>query len=238
MAEKFGGIEGRKRGGCVSQLRRRQNPKRYIDLGCNVAKRSLVPKKTRYLSEVIGAILGDGGLTSNQLHITLNSDKDADYCVYLRNLLKRIFVLEVGVFKRKNAKAVVLTVSGVNFVNNLMALGLKIGNKVKQQVEVPEWITNNTDYSKACLRGLMDTDGGVFLDKYVVNGKEYSYLKMCFTNKSKPLITFVFNTLLFFGYNPKLYSDNKVWLYSYREVERYLKEIGSSNNRLNKWIKC
>ena len=79
----------------------------------------------------------------------------------------------------------------------------------------------------------MDTDGGVFLDRYTVNGKEYCYKKVCFTNKSMPLIDFVYQTLIKFGFHPKTYSDNKVWLYSYKEANRYLSEIGSSNQRLN-----
>ena len=36
--------------------------------------------------------------------------------------------------------------------------------------------------------GLMDTDGGVYLHKYKVNGKPYQYIKMCYTSHSKPLL--------------------------------------------------
>ena len=236
MAEKFGGIEGRRRGGCVSQLRRKQYPLYYIELGCNVAKTSLIPNRSRCLSEIIGSILGDGGLTSNQLHITLNSEKDADYCIYLRKLLRHVFKLDVGYFKRKGVKAVVLTVSGINFVNNLKVLGLKTGNKVTQQVSVPPWIINSPSYSRWCLRGLMDTDGGIFKNKYTINGRDYAYQKICFTNKSKPLIKFVFDTLTNNNFHPKQYKGDKVWLCSCKEVQKYLKIVGSSNYRLNKWF--
>ena len=93
------------------------------------------------------------------------------------------------------------------------------------------------EYSAACLRGLMDTDGGVFLHKYRVNGKIYSYKKICFTNRSVPLLDFVEETLLRLGFNPKKIlkvENKKVWLYNSNEVEEYLGLVGTSNQRLKK----
>jgi len=182
---------------------------------------------------LVGAILGDGGITYNQMKIALNSEKDADYSRYLANLMEKLLDQRVGRSMRKDSKCVVLYVSGVNVIKTLQGLGLKIGNKVKLQVEVPAWIISDLNYSIWCLRGLMDTDGGIFLDKYVVNGKKYCYRKICFTNMSKPLIDFVFDTLTKFGFHPQHYRHNKVWLYSYKEVEKYMEIIGSSNSRLN-----
>ncbi|KKT72412.1 MAG: hypothetical protein UW68_C0038G0007 [Candidatus Collierbacteria bacterium GW2011_GWB1_44_6] len=78
----------------------------------------------------------------------------------------------------------------------------------------------------------MDTDGGIFLHRYKVNNKYYDYFKICFTNMSKPLLKFVFETLTTLGFNPKYASYNKVWLYDSKEVRRYFDIIGSSNNRL------
>ena len=114
----------------------------------------------------------------------------------------------------------------------LCVLGLKTGNKVKQQVDVPLWIKNNRKYFKYCLRGLMDTDGGIFVHRYKVNGKKYSYLKLSFSNMSQPLRVFVYQTLTDLGFNPKLAGNKHVWLYSDSEARRYLDIVGSSNYRL------
>ena len=46
------------------------------------------------------------------------------------------------------------------------------------------------------------------------------------------IIQFVYKVLDSIGLHPKLFSDNKVWLYSETEVKRYLEIIGSSNDRL------
>jgi len=158
------------------------------------------------------------------------------YDSFLQDLLSKLFKLQVEKFKRKRAKAFDIFISGVNFVHTLKKIGLKVGNKVNQQVSVPKWITSNPNCSRRCLRGLIDTDGGIFKNKYRINGREYSYLKMCFTNKSLSLIDFVSKSLKLNGFNPKIYKGSKVWLCSEKEVKRYLEVIGSSNNRLNKWL--
>lgn len=233
MDNRFGGIEGRRKGGRNSQISRKLDPERFRKLGCIIPNQSLVPKYSSGLAELFGLILGDGGITHNQLMVSLNSIKDADYSVYVRNLMEKLLGQKAGRFIRKDSKCVVIFVSGVNVIKTLQDLGLKVGNKVKLQVEVPQWIKNDLVFSSWCLRGLMDTDGGVFIDKYTINGKEYQYRKICFTNMSKPLIDFAFETLTKLGFHPQKFRHNKVWLYSYKEVEKYLQAIGSSNSRLN-----
>lgn len=84
----------------------------------------------------------------------------------------------------------------------------------------------------------MDTDGGVFIHKYKVNNKTYSYRKINFTNRSLPLLNFVYNTLKEIGFTPKLLDkieNKKVWLYNTSEVARYLDVVGSNNQRLLKY---
>lgn len=233
MDNRFGGLEGRRRGGQMSQFTRRLNPEYYRNLGCIIPKQPVVPEYSKELAEFVGLVLGDGGLSYNQLRIALNSEKDLDYSHYVGGLMENLFGQKVGSFVRKDSKCIVLYVSGVSLIRVFCGLGLEVGNKVKLQVAVPEWIKRNELFSLWCMRGLMDTDGGVFLDRYIVNGKEYCYKEVCFTNKSRPLIDFVYKTLIRFGFHPKTYSDNKVWLYSYKETNRYLLEIGSSNQRLN-----
>jgi hypothetical protein len=231
-----GTLEGRKKGGIVSQRNRKLRPEYYKKLGCSTAKEFIFPERSEKLAELFGIILGDGSLTRFQLHITLNSEADREYIVYVSKLIKILFGEEPYLYKKKEAQAVVLVINGVNLVNFFISNGLVLGNKVFNQVGVPNWIGLNKSYSKSCLRGLVDTDGGLFIHSYISNGKEYSYRNLNFTNMSRPLLNFVFNTLTKFEFNPKMQSINKVWLYSKKDIKKYFEFIGSSNFRLLRHI--
>jgi len=62
-------------------------------------------------------------------------------------------------YKPKHKELIHLRIHSMLLVQELERLGLKCGNKVTQQVGVPNWIQNNTSYTIACVRGLIDTDG-------------------------------------------------------------------------------
>lgn len=157
---------GRRKGGLVSQRRRRNNPEYYKRLSCTSPNTFLFPEKSVRLEEFVGIVLGDGGLTKSQLHITLNSKADSDYVGYVTSLIEELFGFRPGLHKRRTSNAVVIVVTGVNFVDFLERIGLRVGNRVKQQVGVPVWVRSNRQFSKYCLRGLMDTDGGLFNHQY------------------------------------------------------------------------
>ncbi len=225
-------LSWRRKGGLISQQRRKIDPDYYRSLGCVVANEFLKPLPSERLAEFVGIVLGDGGLTRSQLHITLNSEADKEYVGYVVDLVEDLFGYNPGVCKRKRKKAVVVVVTGVKFVDYLLEIGLLIGSKVRHQVDVPDWIKDNSKYSRMCLRGLLDTDGGIFRHKYSVRGKEYSYFKLCFSNLSQPLRFFVFDVLKNNGFNPKMFGKKHVWLYSEKETRSYLEVFGSSNKRL------
>lgn len=223
---------GRSKGGTVSQQRRKENPDYYRSIGCVVPREFNLPEKSENLAEFFGIVLGDGGLSKYQLTITLNSIVDKDYLKYVLRLSKKIFNYCPYVFKLKNANANALKFSGIELIDFLINNGLVFGNKAVVQIDVPDWIKKNTRYATCCLRGLVDTDGGAFFHKYKVNNKEYKYLKINFTNVSKPLLKFVYDTLKKLGFTPKYQSYNRVWLYGKDEVLNYFKVVGSSNYRL------
>ena len=94
-----------------------------------------------------------------------------------------------------------------------------------------------SEFSHECVKGLMDTDGGIFNHSYKVNGKKYSYRKLCFVNRSVPLLNFVYSILRNESFTPKLIdriANKRVWLYNMREVQKYLEVIGTGNPRLLK----
>lgn len=210
-------------------------------------ERGVIPFPNKYdcpqnlsvdLAEMVGILLGDGGMTRYQLSISLNSVDDKDYVNYVENLGYILFKHKPKLIYRGNTKCVDLYYNGENLIKYLISIGLGIGSKVKRQAGVPNWIESDPEYQKSCLKGLMDTDGGIHIHKYNVNGKTYFYKNVCFTNQSVPLIDFVYNTLKRVGLNPKKrirIENKKVWLYNTKEVQEYLNLVGSSNQRLLKY---
>lgn len=228
-------------GGFATAEGRRKGGSRALAI---LRERGVIPQVREYefpkeysveLAEFVGILLGDGGITVGQVAITLNSEADREYLSFVINLVKRLFNFEASFYKRKDCRANVIYCNRVKFAGYLVQLGLKIGNKVKQQVGIPGWIHTKEEYKIACLRGLMDTDGGIFIHRYHVHGKEYRYLKACFTNRSMPILMFVRNVLSEFGMTPKVVlntESEKIWLYNQDEVYKYLNVVGTHNPRL------
>ncbi|MBI5619554.1 hypothetical protein HY950_01200 [Candidatus Gottesmanbacteria bacterium] len=233
VMEKYGGPgtpEGRSKGG-----------KRGMQ---TLRARGLVPQPKPFfgpsnyspeLAEFVGILLGDGHIGKEQWSITLNAIKDKEYAMYVKQLIISLFHFIPSMAIRNDCNVIVLGGSGIRSIQYFVQLGLNIGNKVKQQVGVPVWIIRNSIYSTSCLRGLMDTDGGIFNHTYKVNGKSYTYTKLCFSNRSIPLLRFVYRTLQSSGLTPKLIDkveNKKVWLYNQTEVKQYIDLIGTHNPRL------
>lgn len=189
------------------------------------------------LAEFVGILLGDGHISDRQWSVSLNSIDDKQYVQFIKRLVETLFHFSPSFFTRTSCKNTVIYGGGKNNILYLLELGLQKGNKVKQQVRVPQWVKDNVDYRKACLRGLVDTDGGIFLHKYVVNRKEYGYKKLSFSNRSLPLIDFAFETLKEIGLHPfkkTEFATKQVWLYNHKETKAYLEIIGTHNQRLLK----
>lgn len=221
----FGTQESRSKGGIMSALKRKTDP----ELWKKYTNSFNIPKKSEELAEFIGIMLGDGGLTYFQCTIYINSLTEQEYAKYIKNMIKRLFNYEININKKKKENVLILGISGVNIVKYLKGIGLSLGNKVKLQVGVPDWIWEKDVYIKACLRGLIDTDGCFFQHRYTINKKEYQYYKMCFSNKSEPLLDFVKKGLEKLGFHPKRTYISDVWLHNQNEVKKYLKEIKTHN---------
>lgn len=246
LAERYGGPgtpEGRRKGGLVSQQKRRLYPELYQ--GCNLRKKILKPHNTLEFAELIGIILGDGGINSNhQVVITLHKENDEKYITFVCNLLKKLFGFSPAIYHYRSPqckKVVGITASSAALIEFLLSKGLKKGSKVKHQIGVPDWIGNKIELSRSCLRGLIDTDGGVYYHSHKSHGYQHFNIGLAFSNKSLPLLNFVKNTLSNFGFNPKVNSNGcNICLYKESEVLRYSQEIGFSNpyhlNRIKTFI--
>ena len=188
--------EGRSAGGKKSIRFFHHDPEYARKVGFVIRKEINYPLKSIELAEFFGIFLGDGGIRgSHQLAVSFDYYKDAKYAIYVGNLIRRLFNLGHSVYKRKDNNGADVVVSSSHLIDFLKKYGIKAGNKVKNQIEVPIWVCKRLDYSIACLRSLVDTDGGLYQHRYRSNGKNYEYLKLCFTNHSQPVLQFVLQTM-------------------------------------------
>jgi len=221
--------EGRSKGGkkTIRLFHRDKDLARKV--GFIIRKEIKYPKRCAELAELIGVILGDGGLSGNhQLVISFNSRTDKEYSVFLGKVLRKLFSIGYHIHPRKNCNGADMVVSSSNLVDFLLKQGLVAGNKVKNQVGIPDWIDEKIEYQKACLRGLIDTDGSFYSHRYNSNGKSYKYLKLCFANCSKPLLNSVLRILRKFDFKAYMHGD-QVFINSMSGIKKYFVEIGTHN---------
>ncbi|MFH0839531.1 MAG: LAGLIDADG family homing endonuclease [Candidatus Omnitrophota bacterium] len=223
---------GRSKGGRVTQEIFRSNPGLRKEIALKSRKKIKYPKKSAALAEFIGIMLGDGGMGNGyQFKISFNRKADVEYADYIQRLIRRLFGVSSTVKIREKYGSGDIIVSGRNLVEFLIGCGIKEGNKVTGRIDIPQWIKSSKKYKIACLRGLIDTDGCFYSHSYIVNGKNYKYLKMCFTSYSAPLLKSVTAILEDIGLRPKNTAKNRVYLYSLDQLNKYFKKVGSSNPR-------
>lgn len=204
------------------------NEKGHAHIQVTKTKPVSLPAKNLQLAEFIGIMLGDGGLSKYQASITLHSVDEYEYGLYVRSLINKLFGIEPSVYYRKEIQAYSIVISRSKVVEYLCSLGLVIGNKVRQKANIPRWILDNQDFSLACLRGLMDTDGSVYIHKYQIHGKWYKYKKLCFSSACKELRDDVITILDRFGSRATC-SGTNVRVDSVDDVKKYMELIGTHN---------
>ena len=193
------------------------------------------PKQDESLAEFIGALLGDGNINFYnkykagvyQIKIAGDFKLDKSYHLdYLKPLCQNLFKLNVKeiINQKKNERFLVIYSKGV--IEFLQAMGLKHGDKIKNGTTIPPWVYNNVVYIRACVRGLMDTDGSIFR----MSRRDPHLLRLGFTNYNLQLMLAVKSSFEKLGYSPSLSKNQKnLFISRQGEIERYLKEIGFSN---------
>ena len=191
-----------------------------------------IPKKSIELAELCGILIGDGGITKRQVKITLNCETDKIYSEFVIKLLRKLFNIKPKVYKIKNTKALNISISRSDLVDFLFRHDLKVGNKLKQNLSIPEWILKSKTYIAPCLRGMVDTDGCVVVETHLIKNKKYSYPRLNFTSASPLLVGQTVYVLEKLGFHPKIRrSGRSVQLENILEIWEYFKRIGTSNTK-------
>ncbi|MBI4994591.1 hypothetical protein HZC21_03025 [Candidatus Peregrinibacteria bacterium] len=210
-----------------------QTTGRFIPHPITERKKVKIPRKSALLAEFVGIMIGDGGITKHQITIALHRYDDYFYSVFLKKMIKKLFGLFPSEILNDNVRR--LYISRTNLVNFCKRIGLKIGNKINQNVDIPSWIYRNKSFEKACLRGLVDTDGCIGIHRYFSKRDQYCYKKIIFTSASPFLIKSVMKIMEKFGFHPRKDREGrKVWLDCSDEVKEYMYTIKTNNPKHRK----
>lgn len=224
----FGDQESRKKGGIASQQNRRIDPDKYRSLGCIVRKNFVYPELSDDLAELVGIFLGDGCIGDYQVKVTLNREDDRNYAFFVSSLIKKV-LKEKPTWSERDNNTINLTLSGVNLIEILEDLGLRRGNKIKNKIKFPEWILNDNNFRRSCIRGLFDTDGGLYFHRHSKWKDKKPYLGWCFTSHSPPLLNDYYESLKILDLSAKKVADKHLYMYSVNNIVKYFKVVGSNN---------
>ena len=220
----LGTTESRKRGGDNSYLNRKHS---HNDI---FTRRVIItPARSEALAEFIGIMIGDGCLTTYQTSISVSSLVDVEYSEYVKTLTTQLFGIKPYIKHMKNANCITLTCSSIALVEFLHEQGLPIGNKVKQSHTIPSWIWGDSAYIVACLRGIFDTDGCIFLERHDINGRSYGYRRMSFVSASRALRESIFKCLQHIGIEAKIRNNRSVNIEKSADISKYFDIVGTSN---------
>lgn len=173
-------------------------------------------------AELLGAYLGDGTLTEYFMRITGDKRYDLSYFHYLFSLVLDLFGIKPKIREEEKRNQLYLEIQSKKFCDFIQGLGIKPGDKIRNQTAIPEIILKNKDLSKACIRGLIDTDGVV--------GKDGNAFCVRFTAYNKKLldqVSLLGASLSIFTFK----TANETGTRSKEKIYEYFKEIGSSNLR-------
>ena len=198
-------------------------------------KQVTLPSHSVELAEFFGIMIGDGGINNSwQANITLNSIKDLDYSRYVYKLIKRLFSITPYGFTYKTKNALRILINSTSIVDFLISQGLLQGDKLAQGLSIPTWILQDETYKSACVRGLLDTDGCLYIHKHVVAKKPYRNIGLAFSSYSPRLIYQVAAIFEENGIMPHISTrGTDIYIYRAASVARYLDVFGSSNPRIS-----
>ena len=208
----------------------------------DIKKKIKVPIRiTKELAEEVGMHFGDGFLSAKKYDYRLKGNPNNErgyYFNFIKPLFKELYNIDVNLkeFERSFGFEIYSKVLWEFKVKVLcITPGKKYGIRFPEVLKI-----NDEEILGAFLRGLFDTDGCVsFKSKY---GYKNYYPTIEISLTSKNLIKDVEEILSMFGFNPRVYFNEKYGRISIRGInalKRYEKFVGWSSpknlNKVNEW---
>jgi intein/homing endonuclease len=137
----------------------------------------LIEKPSEELAELVGIILGDGNIYCKRgyyyVRIAGDLKKDKDYLSnYVKPLFEKVFGYKMHFIEQRKYNCLYISIGNKDVVHTLKYFGLKSGDKLKNNVRIPKWVFKSDKYLRACIRGLIDTDGSIC----PITGRDYPYI--------------------------------------------------------------
>ncbi|MFH0830168.1 MAG: LAGLIDADG family homing endonuclease [Candidatus Aenigmatarchaeota archaeon] len=133
-------------------------------------KLMVFPSKSEKLAEFLGIMAGDGSMavyrrgtkTDYRVIVSGDSRDDAVYLTkHVHSLVKELFGLEPTYWYQKSQHTMHLVIRSKLLLEYLSSIGVNVGRKIN--MSIPEWILEKRIFILAYLKGLFDTDGGIYL---------------------------------------------------------------------------
>jgi len=187
------------------------------------------------LAELVGITLGDGSLYFNRKHyvrqfvISGHSRHDIKYFEdFVLPLLKRNFGENFELIFEKKAKGIRIRSQSKTVFNKITKLGTPIGNKLENNVKIPTWVFSDKKLLRACIRGLIDTDGFVA----PITGRNYSYIWL--SSNIPALQKSVSKAMKILGFKTSNWSHesnsaSQIYIGAKHMIGKYFNEIGFNN---------
>lgn len=201
----------------------------------------LIDGPSEKLAEFVGIMLGDGNLYCNDkkgqyvIRITGDLNKDKEYYeTFVIPLFYELFQKEIRMGTYPDRR--LLYCYSKSVFDNLVKFGLVPGNKLINNVRIPDWIFTNKRYIRACLRGLFDTDGSVF-----PKSTNKTFFQIEISSAIPNLRDSISESFEVLNIKPSKWSKGSntpnCGIYKKEEIFKYCKSIGFSNpskgNKLN-----
>lgn len=175
-----------------------------------------LPQFSEDLAEFVGILIGDGSLSklNYEITISLNSLYEMPYAIYIKSLINKLFRISPRIYIQKGT--IRIRINSKALFNFLLQIGVPWGKKKK---EIPKWIGKRKEYIIGFVRGLIDTDGSIFLssDKCVLN---FSSKELA--NETSKLLGMILGRYI-------RVLGNNLNIFSLNAIKDYMKKVGSSN---------
>lgn len=202
-------------------------------MGRSHQKKVATPKRySEALAEIVGIILGDGNIyeyvrPAKQYwvyspRIAFHS-AEQQYQEHVKQQMADLFCLEPHTNKHSTQAETIQTYVGKELVEYLKSIGLRSGSKTAHEASVPDWVYSNTSYMRACLRGLMDTDGSIY--------RMGRWHQICFKNKSCALLKDFQRLSRNLGMYCSKITCSKVYISRKEDVRKFFNEVGVHNEK-------